>query len=178
MASKLSTRELDIKTNETDIETYERALYEAFQNQKQVFTNIWSFDDTHQRARTLVPYQGQRIVVAEADGELVGAVALNLDMRTELQVEKYGFSVTKVQGTTAEGLAFFNKKMMVGRELVLVRLIQSIDALLRSESISTVWASCDKKHLLGYLQLGFRNVGKVQCNGQVEHLLHRTLSAA
>lgn len=83
---------------------YEKALYQAFRKHPPgTFDTLWVFDPEQQRARTLVPYAGQRIVAAEVAGELIGAVALNLDMGVTLQVERYGFSVPRCRGKRPRG---------------------------------------------------------------------------
>lgn len=175
--ASLIIKELDL-SNKDDVARYEKALYRAFRSYRpENFENIWVFDHAAGHAKTLLPYEGQRIVVADVGGEFVGAVALNLDMENWLQVERYGFTVPKLAGKTAEGLALFSNRLLVGRELVLVRLVEAADVLLRSLSISTLWGSCDRRHLLGYLQVGFRNVGKVHFNGRDEFLLQRNFSA-
>lgn len=156
---------------------YEKSLYQAFKSRHpDVFKNLWIFDHAQQRARTLVPYEGQRILIAEADQTFIGAVALNLDMNTQLQLEKYGFSIPKHQGKSAEALLMFSQKIMVGRHLVLSRLAEACHHLLQSLAISVLWGSCEKRHLLGYRQLGFRTLTKVRFNGQDEFLLQRVLS--
>jgi len=173
----LSITELDLSQAE-QLALYEQALYRAFcKHPPGTFDALWAFDPAQQRARILVPYAGQRIVVAQAAGELIGAVALNLDMGVTLQVERYGFSVPKVQGQTAEGLVLFSSRMMVGRRFVLVALVGAVEPILRAAGITLLWASCDKKHLLGYLQLGFRSVDKVLFNRQDEFLLQRSIVA-
>lgn len=177
--SALIVKELDVLTNNEHVEKFEHALYNSFKSSPEgIFNNIWTFDHASQRARTLVPYGGQKIIAAELNGVIIGAAAMNLDMGTELQLEKYGFSVSKQQGQTAEGLALFSTRAMVGREVVLGRLVQAADVMLRSLGISILMGSCEKQHLLGYMKLGFRNIGKVRCNGQDEFLLQRTLSSS
>lgn len=172
----LTIRELDLG-NSRDIEQFEQAMYRAFKSYRlEIFDNLWVFDHAAELARTLIPYAAQRILVADVDGAVIGGVAINLDMNAPLQVERCGFSVPKLQDKTAEGLALFTNQLMVGRNVVLVRLAEAADVLLKSLSIATLWGSCDKKHLLGYLQLGFRNIAKVRFNGQDEFLLQRTLS--
>lgn len=176
VVATLIIRELVLSDDE-DIVCYERAMYRAFRSYPEaVFTNLWVFDHANARTRTLLPYDGQRIVAADVDGKLVGAVALNLNMESVLQVERYGFSVPKEQGRTAEGLALFSNRLLVGREVVLVRLVEAADRLLRNLAITTLWGSCDRRHLLGYLQVGFRNIGKVHFNGEDEFLLQRSYS--
>lgn len=173
----LTIRELDFDKGR-DIEQLERAMYRAFKSYRlEIFNGIWVFDHATEQARTIIPYAAQRILVADVDGAVIGGVALNLDMSEELVIEKCGFSVPKVQDKTAEGLALFTNQLMVGRQFVLVRLVEAADVLLRSLMITTLWGSCDKRHLLGYLQIGFRNIAKVHFNGQDEFLLQRTLSA-
>lgn len=173
--SALNINELDLSQPQ-QLVAYEQALYRAFcKHPPGTFDSLWVFDHGQQRARTLVPYAGQRIVAAEVAGELIGAVALNLDMGVTLQVERYGFSVPKVQGQTAEGLVLFSSRMMVGRRFVLPALIEALQPILRASGITLLWASCDKKHLLGYLQLGFRSVDKVLFNQQDEFLLQRSI---
>lgn len=174
--AQLIIRELN-RDRSDELEIYERALYHAFKSYHQeVFDNLWTFDHAAERASPLIPYAGQRIMIAEADGALIGAAAINLDMATQLQIEKCGFTVNKIPGKTAEGLALFSSRLVVGREIVVARLLDATVAMLRSASISTFWGSCDKKRLLGYLQLGFRNIAKVHFNGQDEFLLQRTLA--
>lgn len=175
--SDLCISELDLSAPER-LAVYEKALYQAFRKHPPgTFDTLWAFDPEQLRARILVPYAGQRIVVAEVAGELIGAVALNFDMGVTLQLERYGFSVPKEQGQTAEGLVLFSSRIMVGRRFVLPALIEATEPLLRASGIRLLWASCDKKHLLGYLQLGFRSIDKVQFNQQPEFLLQRSIVA-
>jgi len=175
--SELRITELNLSDPERLV-AYEKALYQAFRKHPPgTFDTLWAFDPDHERARILVPYAGQRIVVAQLGAELIGAVALNLDMGVTLQVERYGFSVPKLQGQTAEGLVLFSSRIMVGRRFVLPALVEAVLPILRAEGITLLWASCDKKHLLGYLQLGFRSVDKVLFNQQDEFLLQRSIVA-
>lgn len=175
--SELRITELNLSDPER-LAAYEKALYQAFRKHPPgTFDTLWALDPEHERARILVPYAGQRIVVAQLGAELIGAVALNLDMGVTLQVERYGFSVPKLQGQTAEGLVLFSSRMLVGRRFVLPALVEAVLPILRAKGITLLWASCDKKHLLGYLQLGFRSVDKVLFNQQDEFLLQRSLVA-
>ncbi len=73
--SDLCISELDLSAPER-LAVYEKALYQAFRKHPPgTFDTLWAFDPEPQRARILVPYAGQRIVVAEVAGELIGAVA-------------------------------------------------------------------------------------------------------
>ncbi len=176
MAS-LRIRELDLGDTE-DLLQHEQGMYQAFSPFPQrIFDNLWVFDHAQKRVRTIVPYSGQRVVAAEVDGQLIGGAMLNLDMESQLQIEKIGFSVPKVQGKTAEGLALFANQLIIDGELVMVEIMRFADSLLESLGIKTFWASCDESLVPGYLNFGFRNIDTLWFNGQDEFLLERKVGS-
>lgn len=172
MAS-LTIREME-RDDPDQLIQFEQAMYEAFSNYREsIFDNLWVFDHASKRLRTLVPYVGQRIVVAEVKGKLIGAVQINLDMETELQIEKIGFVVPKQQGKTGEILSLFANQQMVGLNMVMWDLVTFADKMLRSQGVKIIWGSCDESLVVPYQTLGFRNIDTTYFNGADEFLLQR-----
>jgi hypothetical protein len=171
----LTVRELDLD-NPSDLFKFEQAMYEAFSHYREsIFDNLWVFDHENKRVRTLVPYAGQEIIVAEVKGKVIGAVQLNLDMNAELQIEKIGFVVPKNQGKTAEVLSLFANQMMLGLNLVMLDLVTFADKRLNTWGIKRIWGSCDESLVVPYQTLGFRNVDTTYFNGADEFLLQRDI---
>lgn len=172
--ANFNIRYVDIN-NKEDITQLEQAMYKAFQKYPEdMFNGIWDFDHDLKRTRTLVPYDGQKILAAVLNDQIIGASLMNFDMVSETQLEKIGFRFPKEQGKTAEGLAVFSNKIFVGRKVILLDLMERTNKALRELNIHNCFISCDKKHLYAYQQVGFSLMDKIIFNGQDEYLLRYT----
>ncbi|PJG57674.1 hypothetical protein CUC53_16710 [Aeromonas cavernicola] len=132
---------------------------------------MWQVYSEQQQIVTNVAYSGQCILFAEYANELIGALSINMDMTHQLQAEMMGFTIPNKNPTTAEVLVLFSTKTMVGRDLVVAKLIESAQTILHQHGIKHLWATCRKKHLRGYLSLGFSNRNTVIFNGEERFLL-------
>jgi hypothetical protein len=169
----LKVRELDIN-NPEDLVPFEQAMYQAFSiYPDRAYENIWVFDHESKRVKTIVPYDGQRIIVAEANGEVVGALQINIAMEGELQLEKFGFSVSRSLNNAVEVLSLFANQQMVGLKLVMVELVLFAEKILRPLKIKTIWATCNESLVVPYKTLGFRDIDAGWINGQDKYLIQR-----
>jgi hypothetical protein len=130
-------------------------------------------DHANKRIKTIVPYAVQRIVVAEENGEVIGALQINVAMEGELQLEKYGFSISREQNNAVEILTLFANKQMVGLKFVMVELVLYAEKILRPLNIKNIWATCDETRVIPYKTLGFHDVDVGWVNGQNKFLIQR-----
>lgn len=169
---KLKINELDF-SDDRKTKCYENLLYQSFKDYPEsFFEGIWFFNHDEFTAKMRIPYSSQKILLAEAENEIVGAVVINTNMQLQLQLEMVGFNIEKIDGKTAEVLAIFSKKIMVGRDVVLARLGESCVNILKKIGIKTCWATCTEKHLRGYISIGFLNKGKINFHGDDEYLIY------
>lgn len=171
--SSLVIRELDFD-NLKDLIKFEQAMYQAFSTYPEsAYDNIWVFDHASKRVKTIVPYAGQRIIVAELKGEVVGALQINVAMEGELQLEKFGFSVSRALDNAVEVLSLFANEQMVGLKVVMVELVIYAEKILRPLNIKTIWATCNESLVVPYKTLGFRDIDTGWINGQDKFLIQR-----
>ncbi len=132
-------------------------------------------DHVTKRIATKISYQNQIIVAADWHSELVAAVAINMDMQNELQLERLGFRVGREPGIAVEALALFANKIMAGREILMARVARDCSAILRKQGIKVLWATCEKKHLRAYVGAGFLMCEEAMFRGRWVCLLRYVL---
>jgi hypothetical protein len=169
----LFTIKLLNKSNLTEIENFERAFFDAFENIADSSQKaIWDINYVEKTIKFRIPYNDIEIMTLKVDDTIVAASAINFNMKAGLQLEHFGFIINKNEIDICEALVLFNNYKDPKNLLQLhAAFKKELFGYLVSQRIKKIFATCGQKRIRGYRFLGFKDIDMKQFNGQKKYLL-------
>jgi hypothetical protein len=173
IGSPIQLSVLDFSDND-DIARYEKSFFKSFYKKDiSDLISIWDFDEKNRRAHTKIPYSDQEIYVAKIDTEIVSGMAVNYNMKNQLQLEMLGFKIDKTQMNIAEGLVMFNLVTFYENVSVAFKIRDFAQSRMNLRLVKKTYGTCPKKLVKGYLFLGWNVIDEKLVHGQLEYLLEK-----
>jgi hypothetical protein len=172
-----ATRLLDVG-QPAELEQFERAFYAGFAaaSHNRLVRWLWEWDHEARRLRTRIPYGEQRIWILEtAAGELAGAIAVNLALRT-LQAAAYGFAVPPgvAPGAACEFLTFFSIRdfSLAAKHALWTEMFDD----LRTDGRTLAFATTAPRIMPMYRRMGAQVLGETSLEGEIRYFLQFDLA--
>lgn len=162
-----------LDTNDSSrVAQYEKSLFKAFYGFNDAAMDVmWDIDRTNRKIHTRVPYKDQEIFVADLEGVIISAIAVNRNTEDLLQLEMLGFSVDKKEAGIVEGIALFNLQPFLGSESVILKLLDFSQPRIDEWQIRKIYGTCSKRLLRGYQILGWKAIDEKTFGSDQEHLI-------
>jgi hypothetical protein len=154
------------------VEQYEKSFFKAFYGINDSAMDLISdTDKTNKVMRTKLPYKDQAIFIADLNGAIVSAVAINRNLEDRLQLEMLGFSIDKKEAGIVEGLIVFNLQTFFGMESIALKLKDFAQQKIDEWKIRKIYGTCSKRLLRGYQILGWKVIDEKTIGSTQEYLL-------
>ncbi len=170
---KLKIRYLDISDTKK-VEEFEQKMYTAYFGTTNTLELTRMIDIPNKRLRSKIAYENQKIIIAEEDGEMIGAMGTNFNMSDTLNLENIGFRIDKEEEGIAEGTGMFCTNPLVDGKLVMHELFQFGNTFLRENGYHTMYRFCGKKMKRSFSALGFEMLEEKIVMGEAVYLLKAT----
>ncbi|MCP4134206.1 MAG: hypothetical protein GY754_24750 [bacterium] len=171
-----------ILEDEVDYIEYEKGLFSVFRASSPdgfLMKNYQVIEDC--RLKPYFSYSDLVIYAIKKDEEIVTAMAFNLNINQELQLEKMKFNIDNRKSGVdyCEGINFFSTLEKYERTLerfgILVKWGNFAFEDLKKRGINRWFGSCDEKLMNFYKVLKCEFIGEIDLDGITEHLFFREL---
>ncbi len=155
IGNDLIIKKLDINDSE-QVEKYEKALFHSYYDPL-IITDIEDriIDTKNKRMKPKIPYKHLEIYFGEIEGKIINGIVLHFDLKSQWEIEMYGYEEFEKTPFTCEGFCMFNNKTFHNGKLVGLQLHKFIMNLFFKKRIRKAYGTCFAKKLKGYMTLGW-----------------------
>lgn len=153
------------------IEQYERQMFRAYYGATKTLELTRHIDKKNRRIRSKIPYEDQKIIIAEVNGKMIAGMGVNFNMNGTLNLENLGFSIDKSQEKIAEGTGMFCNTPFVDGKMVMYELFMFGNVYLKENQYKTMYGFCGQKLVRSFKSMGFSVLEEKEVEGETMFLL-------
>lgn len=158
-------------TESDRIMRFEQLMFEAYFGTTETLPLTRIVDEENRRLKSKIPYEDQKIIIAESGGEMIAGMGVNFNMNSTLNLENHGFSIDKNQPGIAEGTGMFCTTPFVDGKLVMSELFRFGNIYMKENGYRKIYGFCGKRMVRSFKALGFELLEEREIMGEEMFLL-------